>query len=88
MINDLVGELIARILAAAEAGPEEVKREEVRIRQQFGGGRHYFQKKAMPEGKAHTLGVSLAAGASIHEAFAAAGVSRATGYRLMRRRWR
>ena len=73
--------------AAPNLAPTDVVRIEQRIRQVWGGDRVYICKAAA-EGKALRLGDELAAGVPISQAMANAGLKRATGYRLLSRRWR
>lgn len=88
MADDLFAEFIRRVLEADDrGGKQEVTRTEIRIREQYGGQRIYLQKDPSTK-KTMAAGASLAAGRNLNEAFAAAGVSRATGYRLLARRWR
>lgn len=51
----------------------------------FGGQRVYIRKGRTPEQKAEAIGAYLRAGLAAEDAFKAAGVSRATGYRLIGR---
>ena len=84
---DFLDEIVRRIFAASSGGATAVRREEIKIRQQFGGERFYVPK-ALVKGKVHSLAESLAAGRNLREAFSGAGVSRATGYRLISRKAR
>jgi hypothetical protein len=83
--DDVIADLLRRI--ADLAPPERMKLLEVEMRQAWGGERTYISK-APPTLKTWALAGSLAAGATLREAFDAAGCSRRTGYRLLSRRWR
>jgi hypothetical protein len=85
MADDIIRAFVARLLAYTT--PEEAQRVEIEFRQQWGGERHYVAKD-VPTLKTWALAGSLAAGATIREAFDAVGCSRRTGYRLLSRRWR
>lgn len=82
-------DLVAQILAAALPDFPAARAREIALamRQDWGGQQLYIGK-AQAEGKAFRLGTALAAGEPIARAFAAVGVSRATGYRLLGRRWK
>jgi hypothetical protein len=51
----------------------------------LGGQRVYVRRERTPEQKAEAIAVHLRAGLAAEDAFTAAGVSRATGYRLIGR---
>lgn len=68
--------------------PDVARVLELGLRQTFGGSRLGYVRKDPSAGKACLLAVGLAAGESLREAFAHAGVGRRTGYRLLTRRWR
>ncbi len=87
MTDDFLSEVIRLLGEAFKDGPDAVRKTEIKIRQQSGGGRHYIGK-APTLGKTQRLADGLAAGVSLGEAFAAAGVSRSAGYRFLSRRWR
>ncbi len=87
MKDDFLSEAIRLLGEAFKDGPDAVRKTEIKIREQMGGSHHYI-KKALPEKKTRCIGESLAAGVSLGEAFAAAGVSRSAGYRFLSRRWR
>lgn len=80
---------IVDLVRAAAPGLSETQLGAIasRIYADLGGTRQYIPK-APAQGKALRLGGELAAGASLIQAFAAAGVSESYGYRLARRRWR
>jgi hypothetical protein len=85
MADDIIRSFVARL--AAYTTPEEARRVEIELRQQWGGAEVYVPKApSLP--KATRLGAGIAAGLSLLEAFEAAGVSRRHGYRLLARRWR
>ncbi|MBK7082274.1 MAG: hypothetical protein IPH55_16640 [Betaproteobacteria bacterium] len=85
MADDIVHAFLRRL--AQWAPPDEVQRAELEFRQEWGGANVYVVKdsKAL---KTQALAGSLAAGASLREAFDIAGVSRRTGYRLLSGRCR
>lgn len=84
MPGDIVKDFMA--LVAHRLDAEEAQRVELEIRQAWGGAEVYVRKAMPPDAKARAIGGSLAAGLALREAFEAAGVSRATGYRLISRR--
>ena len=85
MGDDIIKHFVRRL--EAYTTPEEARRVEIELRQQWGGAEVYVPKvPSLP--KAERLGAGIAAGLSLRAAFEAAGVSRATGYRLLVRRWR
>lgn len=86
MTDDVIKDMLRLVIEASGVKPETAQRVEQDLRLRWGGATVYI-KKAPSEGKAFSLGVSLAAGASLHEAVQLAGVSRATAFRLLRRRW-
>lgn len=73
--------------AAPELSEEKLGAIASTLAEHLGGKRIYFGK-APAQGKALRLGGAIAAGASLEQAFAAAGVSETYGYKLLRRRWR
>ena len=78
-------DLVASILAAAPSlSPGLARAIAFRIQADIGGA---YLKKTPAEGKAWGLGNALAAGVPLAQAFVDVGVSRASGYRLLRRRW-
>lgn len=92
VLEDYIARLEAQLAAAApgltiEQVRSAARRIELDIRHDRGGSEHYL-KKAPAEGKAFSLGVALAAGVPLPQAFAEVGVSRTAGYRLIARRWR
>lgn len=88
MADDVIDALVKQLLAAVPGLPhDQAHAAAARIRQDWGGSTHYV-KKAPATGKAFGLGTALAAGVPLTQAFADAGVSRATGYRYLKRRWR
>lgn len=88
MSKDGLDQILDQLRAAAPEFPEDkLRTAALQIRRDLGGGSLYI-KKAPAEGKAFRLGVALAGGVSLVQAFDDIGVSRATGFRLLRRRWR
>lgn len=80
---------LSRIVAQARAMLPQVDEStwesiERQLREQHGGGSVYI-KRSPADCKALLLGEALRKGLSLPEAFRVAGVSRATGYRLLRR---
>ncbi len=87
MPEDFVEKLMAQIRAAAPDLPSDrVSAIARQVRLDWGGSTVYI-KKAPAEGKARSLGLTLAAGVPLAQAFADIGISRRTGYRLLSRRW-
>lgn len=86
MADDILHAFLARL--AQFAPPDEVRRTEAEFRTQFGGTTAYVKKKDPPERGKVALGQRVAAGNSFSDAFADLGISRATGYRWLSRRWR
>lgn len=85
LADDIIKHFVSRM--AAFAPPEEVRRVELELRQHWGGCEVYVAKDPTRP-KAERLGAGIAAGLSLRAAFEAAGVSRATGYRLLKLRTR
>lgn len=83
MGKDFLAEVIRRLLECS--GPDAIRKEEIKIRQQWGGERVYVQK-APTAGKTQRLAEGLAAGHALRDVFESAGVSRRWGYRLISRR--
>ncbi len=77
MPDDIIKEVIRLMQEHADPRIAESK-----ARQLFGGERIYVAKDARYP-KAERLGCAVAAGLPLRTAFEAAGVSRATGYRLL-----
>jgi hypothetical protein len=87
MAKDIVPDLIRQVLEMAGADLTIATRIEPRIRQQFGGERHYFAKA--PAGpKAQGLASLVASGVPVGEACTIVGVSRSWGFQLLNRRTR
>lgn len=85
--KDALDAIVEQLRAAVPDYPEQKLREAAfKIRRDMGGGSIYI-KKATAEGKAFSLGNALAAGVPLTQAFADLGLSRRTGFRLLRRRW-
>ena len=83
MPDDIVTGFIRRTKAEhPEIAESAWLRLEVRLRQEWGGERHYVQK-APTLGKAYSLAERLAAGESPREAFRNSGLTRTTGYRVL-----
>lgn len=72
---------------AADYPDSELRAREVELRRQWGGSSVYIPKEK-PTVKSWVVGDRLAAGATLREAFEAAGCSQASGYRALRRLWR
>jgi hypothetical protein len=86
MSNDIFGQIIRNLAEAWGVGDDARVREEVRIRQQFGGEKHYIAKKLDMQ-RAVALGERMKRGESVEQASKSAGIARSTGYRLSRRRF-
>ena len=88
MTEDMLDKIMAQVRAAAPELPAaRVDAIALQIRRDIGGSEVYI-KKAPTAGKALRLGVALAAGVPLTQAFGEIGVSRATGFRLLRLRQR
>ena len=88
MPKDTVESIVDLVRAAApELSDAQLSTIATRLHRDMGGERHYFAK-APSLGKAWSLGGEIAAGVPLAQAFANVGVSRATGFRLLSRRWR
>lgn len=88
MPEDVLDKIMAQVRAAAPELPAaRVNAIALQIRRDIGGSACYI-KKAPAAGKAFRLGVALAAGVPLSQAFGEIGISRATGFRLLRRRGR
>ena len=85
MADDIITHFVRRL--EAYTTPEEARRVEIDLRLHWGGAEVYVQKVPTLQ-KAAMVFAGIDAGLTLREAFDAAGVSRATGYRLMSRRWR
>jgi hypothetical protein len=83
MGDDIIKHFCRRM--APYAPPEELRRIEIELRRQWGGAEVYI-KKSPAEGKVRALAGRLAAGATIREAFEAAGVAKSQGYFYLRTR--
>jgi Mor family transcriptional regulator len=66
--------------------PKEARALALAIRQRWGGSEVYVDK-ATAQHKAERLGEELAKGTPIKQAIKKAGVSRASGYRVLSRKW-
>jgi hypothetical protein len=87
MSKDGLDLILDRLRAAAPDYPEDkLRTAALQIRHDMGGGPVYI-KKAPAEGKAFRLGIALAAGVPLAQAFADVGVGRRQGYYLVKRRW-
>jgi hypothetical protein len=82
--DDIVRDCIWRVIENPPATVEDVLNLEVGLRQKWGGAEVYVPKK-LTAGKLQRMGSSLGTGGSLREAFACAGVSRPTGFRLLSR---
>lgn len=86
MPKDPLEELVDQLRAACPEFPaDKLMATAHKIRRDMGGANFYL-KKAPVEGKAFCLGNALAGGGTLSEAFDVCGVSRATGFRLLRYR--
>jgi hypothetical protein len=85
MADDILAAILREF--AHDVSADELRAREARLRVAWGGARVYVSKD-VPTLKTWALAGSLAAGATLREAFDAAGCSRRTGYRLLSRRWR
>lgn len=80
---DLIDEVISFLRASAsEIAPDRLVELEVGLRQNYGDGQHYIRVRPA-RAKCAALAAALRRGLHVEEAFAAAGVSRAHGYRLL-----
>lgn len=86
-----VGELLARECLGERACltvpfMKDIVEGLVAFRTEHGGRMIYIHKKKSADEKARLLGNALRSGLTISQAIAKVGVSRATGYRLLKRR--
>lgn len=86
------GETVARILAQVRAAAPDLTEGTLQkiasgIHADMGGERVYVARNAS-WGKALRLIDALAAGRPLAQAFVGAGISRATGFRILSRPWR
>lgn len=85
MGDDIVRSVLAHL--AAWAPEEEVRRAEMKARQEWGGARVYVPKRVV-DVKVQRLSVSIAAGRPLREAMNDAGVRKSQGYLYLRvRTW-
>lgn len=82
MATDFVLEVV-RIMEEAK----DSRQAELRIRERFAGNRPYIRGNP-PDLGSSRVAASLSTGGTLREAFEYAGVSQATGYRYLSRRWR
>lgn len=85
MPDDIISDLLKRI--ADIAPPERRQHLEVEMRKHWGGSEVYVRKATSLQ-KALKVGSGISSGLTLMEAFDSAGVSRASGYRLLRIRSR
>lgn len=85
MADDPFDDVIRRLRSWTPPAGVTLTEFELELREQWGAAKHYL--KGAQAGKVRALAGSLAAGATLREAFDRAGVSTATGYRLLRRPW-
>jgi hypothetical protein len=83
LINHVMREVIAESPGMSPATALAI---EARVRARWGGSRVYIGK-GMSTGKARCLGAAIAAGASLRDAFAAAGLTSRSGWRTLSRKW-
>ncbi len=88
MADDILHAFLERLANWTPPAGETLDTLEREFRAQFGGTTAYVKKKDPPERLAVKLGHRIAAGTGIADAFGDLGVSRATGFRLLSRRWR
>jgi hypothetical protein len=87
MAADLIDDFLARLTRTLPAAAEVAPRLEAELRQHWGGTeRTYIRKRPAPDQRTASLGQALQRGLPLGEAFAAAGISRATGFRHLGKR--
>lgn len=90
MAADLIDDFLTRLqhhlpTAAAELAPKL----EAELRQQWGGTeRNYIRKRPAAEKRTQRIALGLQEGHAPAESFVLAGVSRATGFRHMAKKWK
>ena len=81
---DIVDDFLQRLAAHIPDAPLEVRYQlETSMRQAWGGNKPYVAKQTSRTTRATLVATSLRQGRPIAECFAQAGVSRATGYRIL-----
>jgi len=87
--TDLFADILQRYRAATGASVDALAEVLDGVRLERGGAKVYLPKvppERTAESKARRLGAALAQGLPLADAFAAAGCSQPSGYRLLRRR--
>lgn len=88
MDDDIIRDCVKRVKEMhPDTSDDQLLKLELVLRRSWGGSHLYVHKRPALE-KASRQAQSLAAGGSVYEAFAAAGVSRSHGFRLFSRRSR
>ena len=85
MAHDLIDDLRTRLLAVMPDAAPALAQVIPQVRQHWGGTEPYIRKGEAGR-KANALAGALRQGQPLREAFATAGLSRATGYRMLARR--
>lgn len=84
---DIVDDFLQRVAQhIPNTPPEALARLESGIRQTWGGTEPYVGKRVSRETRVSLVAHGLRQAKPLREVFAAAGVPRATGYRLLRRK--
>ena len=84
---DIVQDFMQRLAQLAPEVPAQtLQRREVGIRQDWGGTEPYVAKRPSVKVKAVKLGEAMQSRQPLSTCFTVAGVSRSTGYRLLRMR--
>jgi hypothetical protein len=82
---DIVDDFLQRLQQHVPDLPQDIPHQlEAHLRQAWGGNKPYVAKQASRTTRASLVATSLRQGRPIAECFAQAGVSRATGYRILR----
>jgi hypothetical protein len=88
MAADLIDDFLTRLTQHIPQAAQAIPKLEAELRQHWGGTERTYIRKRMADSK-RTAQVAkmLQQGMPLTEGFAAAGVSRATGYRHMAKPW-
>ena len=89
MAQDIIDDFIARLAAKVPAAAGELPQLERELRAQWGGTeRHYVRKFEHSARKTVRLAQQLESGATLEQAFAAAGLRRSAGYVHLAKPWK
>lgn len=90
MAADLIDDFLIRLQAHHPAAAAAIASQlEAELRQHWGGTeRHYIRKRPAAEQRTQRIALGLQEGLAPAESFVLAGVSRATGFRHMKKKWK